>query len=83
MGGHISESSPIKRVRFRRWSIRLVSQIRSWNDCSATATVAYRFRFLSLSKQQLMEGLAVAIQQHRVTFPEGVLTSELEALDFR
>lgn len=40
------------------------------------------FKFSSSSKQQLMEGLALAIQQRRVTFPEGILVSELESFEY-
>ena len=39
--------------------------------------------FSSKSKQLLMEGLAVAIQQHQVTFPEGPLSLELEAFEYQ
>jgi hypothetical protein len=35
------------------------------------------YKFTAASKQQLMEGLAVAIQQKTITFPEGVITMEL------
>ncbi len=34
------------------------------------------------SKQQLMEGLALAIQQRRVRFPAGVVTNELESFEY-
>jgi phage FluMu gp28-like protein len=40
------------------------------------------FKFSSTSKQQLMEGLAVAIQRHEVTFPDGVLREELESFEY-
>ncbi len=40
------------------------------------------FKFSSTSKQQLMEGLAVAIQQCQITFPDGVIVHELEAFEF-
>lgn len=40
------------------------------------------FKFSSTSKQQLMENLAVAIQRHEVTFPDGVLRSELESFEY-
>lgn len=39
--------------------------------------------FNQRSKQLLMEGLAVAIQQHQVAFPEGPLTVELEAFEYQ
>ncbi len=40
------------------------------------------FKFTSQSKQQLMEGLAAAIQQRRVRFPDGWLVSELESFAY-
>ncbi len=40
------------------------------------------FKFSSTSKQQLMEGLAVAIQQRQVTYPDGVIRSELELYEY-
>lgn len=40
------------------------------------------FKFSSTSKQQLMEGLAVAIQGRAVQFPDGVLAQELEAFEY-
>lgn len=39
-------------------------------------------KFTSWSKQQLMEGLQVAIQQRKITFPEGVITNELESFEY-
>jgi hypothetical protein len=40
------------------------------------------FKFTSPSKQQLMEGLAVAIQQREVSFPDGPIRAELEAFEY-
>jgi hypothetical protein len=40
------------------------------------------FKFTSQSKQQLMEGLAAAIQQNEVAFPDGWLRSELESFEY-
>lgn len=40
------------------------------------------FRFTSASKQQIMEGLAVAIQQRKITFPEGIITDELSNFEY-
>lgn len=40
------------------------------------------FLFTSKSKQQLMEGLAVAIQRHEVSFPEGPIVLELESFRY-
>jgi len=41
------------------------------------------FVFTAKNKQLLMEGLAVAIQQHHVSFPEGPLQLELEAFEYQ
>jgi phage FluMu gp28-like protein len=40
------------------------------------------FKFTSQSKQQLMEGLAVAIQKQTIRFPEGVIANELESFEY-
>ncbi len=40
------------------------------------------FKFTQWSKQQLMEGLALAIQQRKISFPEGIISSELEQFEF-
>ncbi len=40
------------------------------------------YKFSSNSKQQLMEGLAVAIQQQEVFFPEGPIVDELEEFEY-
>lgn len=39
-------------------------------------------KFTSFSKQQLMEGLQVAIQQRKVQFPEGMISTELEQFEY-
>jgi hypothetical protein len=41
------------------------------------------FKFTGPSKQQLMEGLALAIQQGHVVFPDGVIRHELEAFEYQ
>lgn len=41
------------------------------------------FRFSSTSKQQLMEGLASAIQQQRIGLPQGVLVDELMTFEYQ
>ena len=41
-----------------------------------------KFKFTSTSKQQLMERLAVAIQQQQITFPEGQLFNELLSFEY-
>lgn len=38
--------------------------------------------FTQHTKQQMMEGLALAIQQRRITFPEGVITDELGNFEY-
>lgn len=40
------------------------------------------FKFSSQSKQQLMEGLAAAIQQQKVAFPDGWLREEVESFEY-
>jgi hypothetical protein len=40
------------------------------------------FKFTGPSKQQLMEGLAVAIQQQEIAYPDGLIVSELEAFEY-
>jgi hypothetical protein len=40
------------------------------------------FKFTESSRQQLLEGLAVAIQQRKLTFPEGIITYELEQFEY-
>lgn len=37
------------------------------------------YKFTAASKQMLMEGLAVAIQQNEIQYPDGVIVSELES----
>jgi phage FluMu gp28-like protein len=40
------------------------------------------FKFTSPSKQQLMEGLAVAIQQREIGYPAGPIVQELETFEY-
>lgn len=40
------------------------------------------YKFTGPSKQVLMEGLMSAIHQRKVTFPEGIIPSELEVFEF-
>jgi hypothetical protein len=40
------------------------------------------FKFTQYSKQQIMEGLALAIQQRRITYPPGPIQNELEMFEF-
>ncbi len=41
------------------------------------------FHFTSRSKQQLMEGLALGIQQRKITFPEGNIPDELSNFEYQ
>ena len=41
-----------------------------------------QFKFTSNSKQQLMEGLAVAIQSRKIVFPDGHITEELKNFEY-
>lgn len=40
------------------------------------------FKFSSGSKQKLMEGLAAAIQQRKITYPDGAIVDELEVFEY-
>lgn len=40
------------------------------------------FKFSQTSKQQLMEGLQAAIHQRKISFPDGVIVSELEIFEY-
>lgn len=41
------------------------------------------FKFSNTSKQQIMLALVSAVQQRRITFPEGVITNELEIIEYQ
>lgn len=43
----------------------------------------YSFKYTSTSKQQLMEGLAAAIHQRKVIYPEGTIRAELESFEYQ
>jgi hypothetical protein len=43
----------------------------------------HSFKYTSTSKQQLMEGLAAAIHQRRLVFPEGTIRAELESFEYQ
>lgn len=47
-----------------------------------TNGVVTGFKFTPQSKQQIMEGLAVSIQQGIISFPEGPIVSELEMFEY-
>ncbi len=40
------------------------------------------FKFTSQSKQQIMEGLAVSIQQRTIHYPDGTIPNELESFEY-
>lgn len=40
------------------------------------------FKFTQYSKQQIMEGLALAIQKRAISFPDGPIKDELESFEF-
>jgi len=42
----------------------------------------YGEKYTRWSKQQLMEGLAVAIQQRKITFPDGIIVDELNSFEY-
>ena len=48
----------------------------------AAKTRAEGFKFTQQSKQQLCEGLAVAIQRGEITYPDGVIVAELEQFEY-
>lgn len=51
-------------------------------DLQGTCPAIEGFKFSSNSKQQIMEGLATAIQQRLIGYPDGVVVSELEQFEF-
>jgi hypothetical protein len=51
-------------------------------DIRLTQPQAEGFKFNQTSKQQLMEGLALAIQQRKISFPEGHIKTELENFEY-
>jgi len=52
-------------------------------DLIRSCTYARGFKFSQSSKQQLMEGLAAAIQQKQVAIPDGWLRTELENFEYQ
>lgn len=41
------------------------------------------FKFSSTSKQQIMLALVAAVQQRKITFPEGIITNEMEIIEYQ
>jgi hypothetical protein len=54
-----------------------------FEDIAAMGRDVEGYKFTGPSKQQLMEGLALAIHQRRITYPEGVITAELESFEYQ
>jgi hypothetical protein len=52
-------------------------------DIQRDRSDVHSFKYTSTSKQQLMEGLAAAIHQRRVIFPDGVIKAELESFEYQ
>lgn len=52
-------------------------------DLVTVCRAAEGFKFTSASKQQLMEGLAAAIQTRAIRYPDGWLRAELDSFGFR
>lgn len=52
------------------------------NTGGAEASNFQGYKFTAQSKQMLMEGLALAIQQGSVYYPEGVVVNELESFEY-
>lgn len=51
-------------------------------ELQATGKNYEGFKFTSQSKQQIMEGLAVSIQQRAIHYPDGTIPSELESFEY-
>lgn len=51
-------------------------------DIARQRANVHLFKFTQTSKQQIMEGLAMAIQKRLITFPEGVITDELNNFEY-
>lgn len=51
-------------------------------EIAGERTRVHLFKFTSQSKQQLMEGLASAIHQHKLIFPDGLIREELENFEY-
>ena len=51
-------------------------------DLQRTLKKVEGFKFTSTSKQQLMEGLAVAIQQSKISYIKGMITEELHSFEY-
>jgi hypothetical protein len=51
-------------------------------DITRARQAVERFLFTPKSKQELMEGLAVAIEGRKITFPEGEITDELKNFEY-
>lgn len=56
-------------------------QVATTETVSVFANIA-GFKYSAASKQQLMEGLAVAIQRRRIGYPAGPIVAELESFEY-
>ena len=54
-----------------------------FEDLQREGLAVQGYKFTSTTKQQLMEGLSSAIQQRKITFPEGHITRELEIFEYQ
>jgi hypothetical protein len=52
-------------------------------DIQRDRSDVHSFKYTSTSKQQLMEGLAAAIHQRKVIYPEGTIRAELESFEYQ
>jgi hypothetical protein len=53
-----------------------------FEDLQAEGLDVTGFKFSQTSKQQLMTGLAAAIQQRKIAFPDGAITAELNIFEY-
>lgn len=60
----------------------IVERLQRMQRTAHQAATVEGFVFSAPSKQSLMEGLAVAIQQREITYPDGPLVAELEAFEY-
>lgn len=54
-----------------------------FEDLAADGYDVEGYKFTSLSKQQLMDGLRSGIHQRKITFPDGIITQELGVFEYQ
>lgn len=54
-----------------------------FEDLAAAGYDVEGYKFTSLSKQQLMDGIKAAVHQRKITFPEGIITDELGVFEYK